>query len=681
MGVPPTPTPINKRRYDNPPSAMPRSLMSQADIMDIDEQIAPPQPSMALQGQMSQFQPHSRFPASTQPTPAPQQRVVSAPLQTSGSPGSGKQVPATQARPTPPAGPKMGFFSESRFERRPTITTQSSERQIQQVVQQQQQAQQAQQASRMQQSDTPDPSFMRRLKEEQERAMSLQNLHDHRLSQERVPQVASGHPSLYQPVATQPMHGAPGHPGMSERPPDREERSSTPGLSAIPTARQGHGMFRNMMGSPAATPPVALHSSFRPTHNPSPPKQEFRPGSVPAPSPAQTIAKLALPAAAEPRKTSNLASLLNSEPEEPRPKKRFSDQAIPSIPTRAQSPAPQSLNIAPMGSAASLYQTRREVFNSTPAPRSDYERPAYNQPTPHAPTPLMQHERLSGGAITPGGSRPDWTSRTGITQPQPPLSSSPHPPSAMERDMRSYYRAPLGALNSEARHNPSPPPHAHPFMQHSRTSSIGQASTPVPPQQRAMQPGQTPQSQTAQILQPNPYAQPPGPAAHVQQMHAQHQNQMQHTHNASISGMHQRQYSRGEDMSRQPEQVYRERERMEIERQQREREAHYQAQQQQEQQRFAQHRPLQQPLQASHSQSMSAQSNGLSIREQSRREAESFYREEQHRRERYEQEVREHEMMQQRRRQEEEERLRYGGLVGRRTPQGGMGYPPPQHRR
>lgn len=69
------------------------------------------------------------------------------------------------------------------------------------------------------------------------------------------------------------------------------------------------------------------------------------------------------------------------------------------------------------------------------------------------------------------------------------------------------------------------------------------------------------------------------------------------------------------------------------------------------------------------------------MREQSRREAEIIYREEQYRRERYEQEVRDHEAMMLQRRRQEEERLGYGGMVGRRTPQGGMGYPPPQHRR
>ena len=125
MGVPPTPTPINKRRYDNPGPALPRSYGSQGEVMDIDP-VPAPQPSAAQQA-TSQFQHQSRFSVSAQPTPLPSQRVVSTPQQPSASPALAKPTLQAQPRSNPPAGPKMGFFSESRLERRQTIQNQVQE--------------------------------------------------------------------------------------------------------------------------------------------------------------------------------------------------------------------------------------------------------------------------------------------------------------------------------------------------------------------------------------------------------------------------------------------------------------------------------------------------------------------------------------------------------------------------
>ncbi|KAI4728721.1 hypothetical protein E4T49_03467 [Aureobasidium sp. EXF-10728] len=699
MGVPPTPTPINKRRYDNPGPSLPRTASgSQGEVMDIDP-VPPTQPSTLSQSS-SQFQHQYRFSMATQPTSAPPQRAAPTPLQPHGSPALSKPGPSAQPRASISAsGPKMGFFSESRMERRPTLP--GSERPAQQPSPSLMHQQQPTPPGLMHQNLSHLTSeFVKNLKEEQERALSIQK----RASQEHVPQVGQ-HP-LYQPLAAQ-TSAPTGSPQLSmlDRPLERDERSGTPGMPSLAHPRAGPAMFRNILGSPGPmpSPAVTMHPPFR-AHVPSPPKREeqpmYRPGSVPAPSPAPSIVKPAMSLTtgppAEPRKTSNLASLLNSEPEEPRQKKRVADQATPFT----QSPTPSTLSVAPSGPTSTIFPPRREVFNQTPVSRQEYDgRASYPQPTSHAPTPAAQHELMTGRSGTPVGSRQsEWQSRPPMSQGL--ASSSPHPPAPLERDVRPYFshRANLGSLNPQSRANPSPPPNTHPYMNHSRTPSIG--GRPMTPSQlqpqgpsglshmTQAQPAQAP----SQVMQSNPYAQPHGGPSHMQQVQTHQQNQYSHRHNSSggssHSGMHQRQPSRGEEMSmlrQQQQQQQQEREfhmsrerehRMEVDRQYKEREAHFH--QQQEQQRFAQHRTpqpfQQQPLSGPPPQM-------LSLREQARIEADQSYRDARNR-EQYEQE------MHIRRIQEDEERMRYdyrnpNGMMGRSSTGGyGGGFPPPgPHRR
>ncbi|KAG9516665.1 hypothetical protein KCV07_g6654, partial [Aureobasidium melanogenum] len=700
MGVPPTPTPINKRRYDNPGPSLPRTASgSQGEVMDIDP-VPPTQPS-TLSQPSSQFQHQYRFSMATQPTSAPPQRTAPTPLQQHESPALGKPGVPTQPRTSiSSAGPKMGFFSESRMERRPTLP--SSERPAQLPSPSLMHQQQPTPPGLMHQNLSHLTSeFVKNLKEEQERALSIQK----RASQEHVPQVAQ-HP-LFQPLGGQTSAPA-GSPQLSllDRPLERDERSGTPGLPSLAHPRAGPAMFRNILGSPGPmpSPAVTMHPPFR-THVPSPPKREeqpmYRPGSVPAPSPAPSVVKPAMSLTtgppAEPRKTSNLASLLNSEPEEPRQKKRISDQPTPFT----QSPTPSTLSVAPSGPSSSIFASRREVFNQTPVARQEYDgRSSYPQQASHAPTPAAQHELMTGRSGTPVGSRQaEWQSRPPIGQSL--ASSSPHPPAPLERDVRPYFshRTNLGSLNPQSRANPSPPPNTHPYMDHSRTPSIG--GRPMTPSQLQpqgpsglshMAQAQTAQAQS-QMMQSNPYAQPHSGPSHMQQMQAHQQNQFSHRHNSSggssHSGLHQRQPSRGEEMSmlRQQQQQQQEREyhmsrerehRMEVDRQYKEREAQFQQHQQQEQQRYGQHRTpqpfQQQPLSGPPPQM-------LSLREQARIEADQSYRDARNR-EQYEQE------MHMRRIQEDEERMRYdyrgsSGMMGRSSAGGyGGGFPPPgPHRR
>lgn len=686
IGLPPTPTPITKRRYDNPPT-LPRSLVSQGEYMDIDEPLAGTQPSIQMQAQLSQYPQPPRFMTPNQPTPAPQPRVVSNPIQSVGSPAPSKPANIGQARSNPPPGPKMGFFSDTRLERRPTVSSLPTSRPVQQVLQMhsQQQQEPSPHQSRAQ-PEGPNSELMERLQREQARAMNIEAHANHeRESQDRFTQPPP-QPNIYHSMGLQ--HPRSVHPGFQDRRPDVEERPTTPGPSASMLSRQGQGIFRGIMGSPAPTAPspLTLNPSFRPAPVPSPPKRDdFRHGSVPAPSPAQSVANLA-PPPAEVRKTSNVMSLLNSEPEEPRPpRNRLSDQNTSAL-FRAQSPAPSNLATS---SSSSGFHPRREVFNQTSVSRSDFERPPFTQQAPHVPTPPLQHERLASGTMTPGGSRQEWNTRPPASQ--PPLSGSPHPSTPLTAEARSYFphhRAVLGGLNSQARNNPSPPPNNHPFMQHSRTPSLGQSTTPAPGQTPAMQHVQQPSSsasQTAPSLQSNPYAPPSSAAYEMQQMHAQQQSQLHHAHNSSVGpghpGLHRRQPHPDEeyymqlgrevlrDVRHERMEMDRSMERQHIDRQVREREAHFQAQQQaqaQEQHHYAAQGYGRAPpaLHPSHAQPFPAQSAGLSLREQSRREAadamhrDALNREGQMRRDVYQPEVREHEHMLQRR-YEDEDRFRY----------------------
>jgi len=688
MGAPPTPTPIVKRRYDNPPTAVSRSLVSHGDILEAEDPI-----TAAAQALISRFPP----PAASTPVT---QRAAPTPLQAALSTTSQKTQPPAAARSSQPPGPKMGYFTESRPEARSSLSFAGS-RQMSQtplpVAQEQQQARQQREPSDV------GSAWYKNLLQEQERAITLQKDQEQRLSQERVPTLGQHHPSIYSNLGPQ----APRSLEMPRRQ-SGEERAPTPS-GMTPMTRPSLAAFRPMQGSPqpsASAIPV-LNAPQHSGPSASPPKNiGFRPSTVPAPSPALTPAKLSAPS--EPRKTSNLASLLNSEPEDPRPKKRVSDQTAP-LTTRPQSPAVHTRHPTPTGMPPIYGRPRGDTTGQASAPpRSIYDRPVQSTPAPTPPLP--KHEPGSWSSVA-AARREEWPSRQPVTQP-PPQSSSPNP-MQLDRD-RSFFphRSALGALSGPPRGGPSPPPpHGHGYMGHSRTSSFSHSTPPqqhpsvnAPPSQMPPR-GEPLSSKAGSVLQPNPYAQPPGPAAHVQQMQAQQQqqqqNQMHHMYN---QGMHSRHGSRDDEIAReqqarehhareQQERAYRmDPQRYEYERA-REREAQaaaYHA----EQARYAQHRPPPQTLHAPMQQGppdyhqAPEQGARMSLREQAQREGMAGYREAQLRLDR-ERAVADHEMrmrseqeeMNNRRRMDEEMR---SGMAYPRSASGmGMGGyngPPPRRR-
>ncbi|KAF4547964.1 Myb-like DNA-binding domain-containing protein 2 [Elsinoe fawcettii] len=455
LGPPPTPTPIIKRRYDNPPTAGTRPGTAQAEVVEEEP---------------------GRFPTSA-PPPGPI-RTAPTPLQTALATATAKAAAQNVPRPPQAPGPRMGFFSESAAQRPPTTQQPPTTRPPPQPVQAQQQSQSA----------TPQRDFgqqtawYQNLLLEQERAIKLQA--ESARSNERVPQLP--HQNVYPHLAPQPP---------SQPEPARQVEEKGP---PAPPPRPASGPMRNVLGSPApsiaAPPPVMPPAQAHPGQNPSPPKMTgFRPSSVPVPVPAASpvqSSNLSVNKPAEPRKTSNLASLLNSEPEEPRPiAKRMSDHSIQGV-TRPQSPASIQRNPTP---TSSVLGQRRDTFGSNaPPPRFPYDRPAQTTPGPPA---QPKYESLWSN-VAPA-RRDEWPPR----QQPPPPSASPGP-NALERQDRFYPHrsSALAQLNTPARANPSPPPH----LTHSRHGSF---STPAgPPQQPP-----PPHPMSGHPMNANPYGQPPPP--------------------------------------------------------------------------------------------------------------------------------------------------------------------------
>lgn len=639
MGVPPTPTPIVKRRYDNLQPTAPRTLAPHGELVEGEDMAS-------ISSSAAPFA-SSRLAFATQPgsMATSQQRTLSNPSQAALAPSNSKQQNAP-ARPSQPPGPKMGFFSESRTEHRPPPRPFAPARPVLPP-----QSLSEEQARKIQAAQNPHSDYLRSLVEEQERAIKLQE--EDRMSRDRVP-LATGH------------LGFGGLQGKADDKPAYENRASTPTFSALPGARSSS--LRNILGSPtpsASVPQGPLHSGFSHSTHPSPPKTVgFRPSSVPAGAVTQPPpSKLAAPP--EPRKTSNLASLLNSEPEEPRPRNRMSDHSVQSVVSRVPSPG-IGRNATPVNHSVPPQQ-RRETFGQSAGPhRSIFDR----QPLPpsQAPTPTPKQEPGHWSSLPSASrSREEWMSRPGLPQSQ--QSGSPRQPT-IDREPRPFYSShrasAFGSMDGQARVNPSPPPHAHPGYGHSRNPSYNPTTQSGPGTQSGSQsasqhPQTRDQQQAGQILQPNPYAQPPGPAPHLQHL------QQGHMQGSSIEqrhpGMHSRQISREDDMARDHERAYRDR--FEMERREREAQYHQQQEQQQQQQ---QHRygapPRPQPLHAPvHPASQPSypperpqsaypsEHHRLSLREQAEREGQAIFRQE---RERMEHERKEQDMIMMRRREQQE---------------------------
>ena len=308
------------------------------------------------------------------------------------------------------------------------------------------------------------------------------------------------------------------------------EQRPKPFQQPIEQQRLLHSGLHHVINTAASITPV--HGPGGPARSHSPIKAEPRPNPVSVPPIVQAAPPAPRPA--EPRKTSNLFSLLNNdEPAETKPKKPPVEQpkapmAAPQFDYRANHP-PQS-NVPPTSSHQ--VPPSRDMSSLAQAPQRPLSQPPQHRQQPHHASP------------PPADSAMGWNSRTGVpTAPQSVATNSPrsvsvHPGPLESVPLPSHYHDPRQPYPTAPRHatNPSTPVStpSSASRAHLRNTSF---NSPGPSQQ-------PPQSQPSiqqhiPSLRPHPFAQrgpAPSPIPHPtqtpQDMLSQAQrNDQAHGHN------------------------------------------------------------------------------------------------------------------------------------------------------
>lgn len=532
IGPPPTPTPIVKRKYDQPQQTTPRALAPHSEAMDLDGPPAVQQAPHPKHASPPQYQTVPRFTTSAQATPIQAHRVVPSPVPTVASPADHKAQAQLMQRSQPhPLGPGMVVPAEPRSESRHGIPTQSALRH-------------SQDGMPRSQPQRPDAQFLENLAREQNKAFRMQ--------QEQSQQELLGNP----PSQRHSAHGSPAdrpmHEPMEERKPLFEERGPTPPRSGFAQSPFPRPSLSTSAFPSYGNAPFTSSLLGRTPMNASPTKQNgMRSGSGPMIPPTQTTPSSAPPApkpappppAPEPPKRSNLASILNDEPDEPKPAKRDS---LPGPPSRVLSPAVTGPAREPSSTAATpSSMQRRETFGQPSVPQSQFRQSSFGQSgqSPFAATPSSVKQEPATLA-PPNGlpPKPDWAAQVLRGQGQGLPPNQPSPPPGHERDPRGYvsHRSSLlGGLNQPTRANPSPPPAG--MMSHSRTNSLTMQGPPgsrdvrAPPtgpqHQRGPEPG------LAHPLQSNPYGRPSAGSSFGQPTHSELRGHSHaHAHHNSLTG-------------------------------------------------------------------------------------------------------------------------------------------------
>ncbi|KAF7189913.1 putative DNA-binding protein SNT1 [Pseudocercospora fuligena] len=569
-GPPPQPTPIVKRKYDNPQTNTPRALAPQGDAMDVDDS-GPPLQASAPPKHVSPPQYQSkpqRFTTSAQSTPIQAPRVVPSPHHIAATPAPSMPPTAQHSRPPVqhPLGSRASFLADNRPESGPGLGPGALFGMSREPVPAPSRNQPPPPQPARTLSHPANPDYINSLRQEQEKALRMQQAeqaqltsHDEqmRMDQTRMEQLRS---RQHQSMAH--AHGSPANQPLAmpaaerkplfddSRPPSRGGYLSS-GVSRGPLINPHNPMTAGL----GASPLVALAGAGRPPYVPSPPKPDAsRPGSVAAPLSTQqppihvpghshsqppVQAPPAPTPAPEAPKKSNLMNLLNNDTEETKPgPKRDSLPSASS--TRVASPAPP-FNTAPTPQPSSNLPTpRRETFGHSSLPGANYHRSSFGQPasTPASQPAALKHE-TSGGVVSLSQQPPkeDWRSAHLYghgNQPsppaQPPLDRDPRDPRDGARPLFGFpgsHRG-YGPLNPPSRANPSPPPH---MIGHSRTPSLS-AQQQREQQRAAFAPPST--QPPVQSLSANPYGRPEQPTSY-HQAPPQAQNRAHHSHNSSIT--------------------------------------------------------------------------------------------------------------------------------------------------
>ncbi|CBY01109.1 hypothetical protein LEMA_P022390.1 [Plenodomus lingam JN3] len=604
LGPPPTPTPAPKRRYESTQAAPIRQIAPTPEHKSpLLNPLALPKASSPHSASSSRFstiaqapvQGKRSLPASGYPS-QPEPSLVSVP-----------SLPLQQSPPAPPQraqpqhhhqhsmsqhkqsqhGPRSGYFSDDmppRVENR-TPSQSSAHQQPPRHLQQHAQSRSQEQHQSPVYRSLPyqDRENLARPGVQQEQE-AQHRFHDqrrisHELQNHRP--FAPGQPPLISTVRSNSVLQSPEHRPVPYSHSRHVSQAHSIGHSPSDTYNQGLASMPNVQQLPPRSsiltppvkeeprnpPPLMPQTQPQPQPQPQPPtmsqsqhhsQQQSQPPMQKAPPPS------VVKPAAEPRK-SNLMSLLNdTPPEEPR-RKKPSDPGPGSHSTTPQ----QSTPIAPPPPTSQTYSTssRRSIYDDQGISHSSYNRPSYAQQSALPATVTNRTVEMPNEQPVGGRPREGWPQRPPYLHSQshgpPPTSlpsSQPGPPQPTFNDNRIFgnHRS-VFAQHNAVRHNPSPPPLGYsnsPHM-HSRTPSIVgapvQANRHVIPSTTSGQHSQA-ASASAQILQPNPYAQvdppgsapPPGPmgmrpsphlhTSHIaQQRDASGRNEHSQTQNANLT--------------------------------------------------------------------------------------------------------------------------------------------------
>ncbi|KAK5111202.1 hypothetical protein LTR62_005230 [Meristemomyces frigidus] len=520
VGPPPTPTPIVKRKYDEPGPTVQRSIAPQGDAMDLDEPIVAHRPPQAKHASPPQYQAQPRFTTSAQATPVPAHRLMGSPAMAAPSPATAKSQ-TSAPRPSPhPLGPGLSYMPDSRPDSRAEIVTNAILRQNQSNSQTSVPRSQPQQ-----QNAVPD-RYILQLQLEQEKALRMQQdgIANDRLEHQRHQNLPRGS-----------AQGSPANPPMQE---PTEERKLVTDIRPRSSPRIMFGQspyprpqYTSALGATVNSPSLSMLN--RPPPQPPQNKQDQRSTSV------STIPPMQPSAPPEPPKRSNfLMSILNDDPPESVPPKRDS---LPSMQQRVASPAqPLSLpgkSAQTQPSTSDVQALRRETFGQPSVPQSHFHRPAFSQQGPPfvsiQPTSVKQEPPASHGV------KQDWAS---LAQARQPHSRQPTPPPTLEREVRPYFShrsSVLSALNQPGRAVPSPPPPPHGSLPHARNSSVTVQQAQAPPRdQRPSIPGQPGSAlgSAVQAMHSSPYTPPASGNLFRPGMQPEARNHAHHSHNSSLSG-------------------------------------------------------------------------------------------------------------------------------------------------
>jgi hypothetical protein len=403
-GPVPTPSLIPKRRYDGLPGSIQRS----GSTMDGIDDLAPQGPNIPLQ-QGSPQQPilSARFPALAQAGPVPQ--TLSQPatptslLSKHSAQPPPQQAPQQIQQPRPSRGPALGYFNTD--SQRPIMQA-SNVQKAQHTTPAADSAVSQRSLMAAQQAQLEQQQALRTIQIQEQQQQALQRERQIQMKQENET------PNLhqYEPYSTPSMHPNPMAHTRTELPQSAapsELRRTAPPQQYQPRSHQAVRSLlsdnpsggREMKSSPSPAIPRAPLSAPPTSQEPY---SAIPPQLPPAPAPRPQ----------EPVRKSNIMSLLNDEPSDPRPPpKRVSDVPSSSLQT-SQTPPPQHplqtsrYSAQPSQPTSQPPQQMSQQMSSQLPPQQQQPLPQSHHPYAQAsPHPMHQHSSSMGASrsFTPTG--------------------------------------------------------------------------------------------------------------------------------------------------------------------------------------------------------------------------------------------------------------------------------------